>query len=129
MQTSNLLCQVSGIDVIKAKFYFLTKTDGTAGETVTFGINMTPVSHDDDAAYSANVFAYGEGTVIGEDGDLHISAATTYISASGGASASLNDLVCFRVARNTGLDNYGSDAHLLGVAIQYKEQPTPETAW
>ena len=46
------------------------------------------------------------------------------------ASASLHDVICFRVIRDPALDQYSGAARLLGVTLQYREQPTtPEVAW
>ena len=115
-------------NVIKAKFYFATDTATSA--TVNFGINFTPVGDNESLGFQSNIFAYSPKAAGGTVTDLNITSATTAVSASGGTSASLDDLLCFRIRREPDVDDtYTGDAHLLGVAIQYREQSTTEAAW
>tara|TARA_B110000285_G_scaffold203752_1_gene240164 strand:- start:2508 stop:5045 length:2538 start_codon:yes stop_codon:yes gene_type:complete len=115
-------------NVLKAKFHYLTAT--ATANTIAFGINMTPIGNNESMGFSENVFETIVDSGLNSTGNLHTSPATAYISASNGASASLHDVICFRVIRDPALDQYSGAARLLGVTLQYREQPTtPEVAW
>ena len=64
-----------------------------------------------------------------DDAILNISPATNEITVTDAATSSENGLVLFRVGRMATGDTYDNDAHLLGVAFQYKERAHAEVVW
>ena len=75
-----------------------------------------------------NAFA-ATSTAHNDAEKIVVSGATGAITVQNSPAAL--DLISFKVQRNasSGTDTYTGDAHLLGVAIQYREQVIPEAAW
>ena len=106
---------------IKAKFYWAPSDDtGAVTETVEWELGGIAISNDDaiDANITGAQIIY-DTILAGEDVDLHISGATPAITIAG--TPALGDLIQFEASRNVGgTDDYGADARLFGILIQYK---------
>ena len=113
---------------LKAKFYWVPATSCSAGDLVEWGIRAGALADNDAIDMSLGVEATISDTVLaGVQGDLHISAQTPSITASG--SPGLNEMVHFKVARNPGgNDDMTEDAGLIGILLQFKEA-TRVAAW
>ena len=60
---------------------------------------------------------------------VHITPASGDCTIAGASGGVLNELVYFRIGRVVGGDDLPEDAHLLGVAIQYREASTVNDVW
>ena len=110
---------------IKAK-YFWSPTDdtGDTAKTVEWGMQAGALSNDDafDAALGTEQ-VISDTILAGESGDLHVTAATPALTVAG--TPALGDLVHFKIYRHvSGTDDYGANALLWGVWIQYKNTNT-----
>ena len=112
---------------IKAKFYWHSSDDGSAAETVEWGMNATSLNTSDLMSVAAASFTNVSDIIPVNDGKLNITQATTAITVAGTHASS--SLVFFRVQRNASGDTYDSDAHLIGVALQYRERAHAEIGW
>jgi hypothetical protein len=119
---------------VKVKFYWMPGSDsGSVGETVEWAI-MGGAINDTNGTFDV---ALGTPQVIsdavktGESAVVHISGATPAITIGNVAPGpGVDDLVRLKVYRNVGgTDNFGYDAFLLGVLIQYTKGTTSNTAW
>ena len=114
---------------IKAKFYWLPSSNsGDPGNTVEWEIAAVAMSDDDalDAALGTGQ-VISDAVLTGESADVHVSGATPAITVGG--TPALGDMIYFRVSRNVGgTDDFGYDAVLLGVLIQYQVTNTV-SAW
>ena len=81
--------------------------------------------------------SWGTAVTVNDDvlgtaaGRVHISDPTANVTIAGSPAALASELVYLRISRiaNHVQDDLNEDAHLLGVAIQYREQATPLNAW
>lgn len=114
---------------IKAKFYWLPGTNsGDPGDTVEWELAAVAMGDDDalDAALGTSQ-VISDAVLAGESADVHITAATPALTVGG--TPALGDMIYFRVSRNvSGTDDFGYDAVLLGVLIQYQVSNTV-SAW
>jgi len=119
---------------VKAIFYYKL-TDGQANPSshnIAFGINGATIPTDASIIGDQNSFAVvldvpaDDADVLQTSGPVSFTIAGTHVA--GGASV-IPNLVFFRVMRDISADNYGHDALLIGVAIQYKERVDFETVW
>ena len=113
---------------VKAKFFWAPSDDsGSTSSTVEWEIAAGALSNDDAFDQALGTAQVISDTVLaGESGDLHISGATPALTVGG--TPALGDLVHFKVSRNVGgTDDYGADALLLGVWIQFKVTNTVAT--
>ena len=117
---------------IKLKFHWNPATGCTQGDIVTWGVDGVSLSNDDDidgAAHGTSV-TVDDAVTAGEEGDLHVSAATGAVTIAG--TPALGDIINLRVYRDAdgseGSDDMAEDAWLLGVTIQYKRTNTV-AAW
>ena len=106
---------------IKTKFYWSPTDDsGTTSETVEWELGGVAISDDD--AYDANIASAEviyDTILAGENADLHVSSATPATTVDG--TPALGDLIQFEASRNVGgTDDYGADAKLFGILIQFK---------
>jgi hypothetical protein len=113
---------------IKAKFFWSPTDDtGSTANTVEWGIQAGALSNDDafDAALGTEQ-VISDTILVGESGDLHITAATPALTVGG--TPALGDLIHFKLYRHvSGTDDYGANALLWGVWIQYKNTNTVAT--
>tara|TARA_R110002167_G_scaffold354655_1_gene568638 strand:- start:78 stop:1301 length:1224 start_codon:yes stop_codon:yes gene_type:complete len=111
---------------LKAKFYW--KTSNTDTGTVAWFIQA--VAHEDsavlDTAFGTAVTATADAG-SGTDNDLHVTAASAAMAVTGSSVA--EELVMFQIYRDVSADTYNTDAHLLGVNIQYSEKAVAMVAW
>ena len=115
--------------VLKAKFYWHSADDGTANETVSWGANAGVLNDGDSLSTAQGSYNSVIDVVPQDDAILNISPATNEITVTDAATSSENGLVLFRVGRMATGDTYDNDAHLLGVAFQYKERAHAEVVW
>ena len=104
---------------IKAKFYWAPGDSAcTAGDTVEWELAGGALSDDDaiDAALGTSQ-VISDTVLVGKDGDLHITSATSAITVGG--TPALEDLTHFKGSRNVaGTDDMTEDAWLFGVMLQ-----------
>lgn len=111
----------------KAKFHW-TATAGTAAQGVVWAIRAGAVSNDDPfGAVLGTGFQVTDAYIAASD--LHISDATSAITAGG--TPALGDTLLFQVERKPAdvSDTKTGDAKLLGVMIQYRKTTLTSVAW
>ena len=113
------------LGTIKMRFYYMTDTATT--DTIEFVGSAIAFSNGDNINSTISTTYAATDTGLNDDEVVHISPATGDITVEG--SPAIRDLIQFRVTRNTSNDTYTGDAHLLGVAIQYRERVVAEEAW
>lgn len=119
------------LGTVKAKFYWVpgSASPGDPGDTVEWEIAGLALSNDDaiDAA-PGTAQVVSDAVLAGENGDLHVTAATPALTIGG--TPALGDMIHFKVSRNVGgTDTFANDAHLLGVLLQYTKGATAGAAW
>ena len=118
---------------IKAKFYWKPASSTTTTHTVAWHIQATAAADGGTIDSSWGTIQESTDDVLGTAaGRVHITAATAAVTVAGSPTAGADNLVYFRVFRPSGsvvADDLNEDAHLLGVAIQYRESSTADTAW
>jgi hypothetical protein len=117
------------LGTVKLKFFWAPVNDsGSVGDTVEWEVAALAISNADDlitALGSSQVIS--DALLAGEPDTLHVTAATPALTIGG--TPALGDLVHFRISRNVGgTDNFGYDALLFGVLIQYTLSETV-AAW
>lgn len=120
------------LGTIKAKFYWAPGSNsGSAGDTVEWAIYGVAIANDgalDVAPAGGSAQVISDAVLTGESGSLHVSGATPAITVSG--TPAVGKLVHFNVSRNVGgSDNFGYDARLIGVLIQFTKSSTAGAAW
>ncbi len=109
---------------IKIKYIWQPATGCTQGDIVSWGADAISLSNDDniDGAAHGTAVVVDDTVLAGEEGDLHISAASGAITVGG--SPALGDLINLRIYRDadatTGSDDMAESAWLIGIIIQYK---------
>jgi len=118
--------------VIKARFYWKPASSTTTSHTCRWSIAGT--AHADggtiDSSWGTDVTV--DDNVLGTAaGRVHISDATADITIAGSPVAGAAELVYLRFHRvaNHVLDDLNENAHLLGVAIQYRETSSGINSW
>jgi hypothetical protein len=105
------------------KFKFLwspSDNTGTTANTVEWEVQAIAISDDDtiDADPSGSSQVISDTITAGESADLHITSATPALTIAGSPQA--GDLIVFKFSRNVGgTDDYGADAWLWGVYVQF----------
>lgn len=118
--------------VIKVKFYWKPVSSTTTSHTCRWSVAGT--AHADggtiDSSWGTDVTV--DDNVLGTAaGRVHISDATADITIAGSPGAGAAELVYLRINRvaNHVLDDLNEDAHLLGVAVQYRETSAGINSW
>ena len=118
--------------VIKVKFYWKPASSTTTSHTCRWSIAGT--AHADGGTIDSS---WGTDVAINDDvlgtaaGRVHVSDTTADVTIAGSPAALASELVYLRIQRvaNHANDDLNEDAHLLGIAIQYREQANPLNAW
>ena len=118
--------------VIKVKFYWKPASSTTTSHTCRWSIAGT--AHGDGGTIDSS---WGTDVAINDDvlgtaaGRVHVSDTTADVTIAGSPAALASELVYLRIQRvaNHANDDLNEDAHLLGIAIQYREQANPLNAW
>ena len=118
--------------VIKVKFYWKPASSTTTTHTCRWSIAGT--AHADGGTIDSS---WGTDVAINDDvlgtaaGRVHVSDTTADVTIAGSPAALASELVYLRIQRvaNHANDDLNEDAHLLGIAIQYREQANPLNAW
>ena len=118
--------------VIKVKFYWKPTSSTTTSHTCRWSVAGT--AHADggtiDSSWGTDVTV--DDNVLGTAaGRVHISDATGDITIAGSPGAGAAELVYLRINRvaNHVLDDLNEDAHLLGIAVQYRETSAGINSW
>ncbi len=103
---------------IKAKFYWSSATDSTAGDTVEWWIAGNALSDSEVIDVSYGTAKVISDTLLANNGaNMQITSATDAITIGG--TPALGDLISVVIARNTtGTDDMVEDAWLFGVMLQ-----------
>ena len=103
-------------------------TDTATTDTIEWNIKAKAYSDQDDFNSIPTTTVAVSDSSPGNSEVIHRTDATGDITVEG--SPQYGDLVQFHIGRNPSNDTYTGDAHLIGVAIQYKEGITSaESAW
>jgi len=113
---------------VRARYYW-KPSDADTG-TVVWALEGLTYTHDD--AFMGTAFgtpAPADAQAATVDNDLMITLSTGTTACTVQGSHAEDNLVLFRITRDISADNYNADAHLLGVAIQYRESSTADAVW
>jgi hypothetical protein len=117
--------------VIKAKFYWKPAASTTTSHSVVWAIDGQSLSNGYELdAWGTTISLTADDVLSAGPNALHVSGASSDVTISN-ATAGADELVYFRFQRvaNHAQDDLNEDAHLLGVAIQYREQAAAKAAW
>ena len=114
---------------VRARYYW--KTSNTDTGTVVWALEGLTYTHSDD--FFGGTFgtpaAADPQAGTGTDNDLHITLITGTGACTVQGTHAEDNLVLFRITRDISADSYNTDAHLLGVSIQYRESSSAEAVW
>ena len=112
---------------LSAKFYYMTNT--ATADTITWEIAGSSVGNNVNPNSAFGNLVSWTDTGLNDDEVMHITTMPAASALVIGGTHSADNLVQFRISRLAASDTYTSDAHLIGVAIQYQERTEAEVAW
>jgi hypothetical protein len=116
---------------IKAKFYWKPASSTTTSHSVMWAIDGQSLGDEGElAGWGTTIQLPIDNVVAAGVRAVHISPSSSSVTIAN-ATAGADELVYLRFSRvaNHATDDLNEDAHLLGVAIQYREQAAYPNAW
>ena len=116
---------------IKAKFYWKPSSSTTTTHDVVWAISGQAHADGGELGAWGTAAVAAADNVIATDSTkkVHITAASGACTIAGSPVAGADELVYFRIMRDVSADDLNEDAHLLGVAIQYRETASVDSGW